>query len=79
MGSELVSNIWGVVDNKVYPVQKTNNLGFEKSDLSYTREYKTGKKWINSTWKDGHQINSKCYDEDGNNKDCNGMKIFWPI
>jgi hypothetical protein len=44
----------GGVDNKVYPVQKTNNLGFEKSDLSYTMEYKTGKKWINSTWKDGH-------------------------
>jgi hypothetical protein len=38
---------WRVVDNKVYPVQETNNLGFEKSDLSDTREYKTGKKWIN--------------------------------
>ena len=43
----------------------------EKIDGLYTRWYENGEKMYEGTFKNGDLISEKCWDEDGNEKDCN--------
>ena len=42
-----------------------------KLDGLYTSWYENGQKQIEVTFKDGELISEQCWDEDGNERDCN--------
>ena len=42
-------------------------------DGLYTLWYKSGKKWLQNTYKDGELISQKCWDEDGNECECSDL------
>jgi len=44
-----------------------------KLDGLYTLWYKSGRKWLQNTYKDGELISQKCWDEDGNECVCSDL------
>ena len=44
-----------------------------KLDGLYTLWYKSGKKWLQNTYKDGGLVSQKCWAEDGNECECSDL------
>jgi len=56
-----------------YPNGQKKEEGYyldEKKDGLWTYWYENGQKMEEETFKDGKLISSKCWDEDGNEKEC---------
>ena len=51
-------------------IYEETNYKDGEGDSKYTSYYENGQKQTEGTLKDGELISSKCWDEDGNEKEC---------
>jgi antitoxin component YwqK of YwqJK toxin-antitoxin module len=58
---------------KWYGGQMDSEINYKdgKQDGLETQWYSNGQKWWERTYKDGEEISSKCWDKDGDERDCN--------
>ena len=56
--------------NEDYKLDISGTYNKGKQDGKWTYWFENGEKWKEGTYKDGELISSKCWDEDGNEKEC---------